>query len=186
MMRWGLIPHWNTDPKHAGFINARAETVPDKPAFRNAFRLRRCLVPADGFYEWKHQGKHKQPYLFRKAGGGLLAYAAVWDPWAGPHGTVDTVAVLTTPANEMVRPLHDRMPAIIPPEQFDAWLDPKQHRADRLLPLLTPYPVELMESWPVSDRVNSATIDEPGLTTAVTLAEKSRPTWTQPGLFDVA
>jgi putative SOS response-associated peptidase YedK len=184
-MRWGLIPHWNTDPRHTGFVNARAETAPEKPAFRDAFRLRRCLVPADGFYEWEHRGKRKQPYLFRKVGGGPLAYAAVWDPWAGPHGVVDTVAVLTTAANELVRPLHDRMPAILTPDHFDAWLDPRQRRADRLLPLLTPYPAEMLEAWPVSDRVNSATIDEPGLTAAVTLPERPRAAWTQPGLFDM-
>lgn len=187
VMRWGLIPHWNTDPKHPGFINARAETAPEKPAFRDPFRFRRCLVPADGFFEWKAVGKkHKQPYFFRRAGGGPLAYAAVWDAWIGPAGAANTVAVLTTPANELVRPLHDRMPAILSPEHVEPWLNPKERRAEKLLPLLVPFPVERMESWPVSDRVNSARIDEPGLTTAVKLPEKLRVTWEQPSLFDVA
>jgi putative SOS response-associated peptidase YedK len=185
-MRWGLIPHWNTDPKHPGFVNARAETAPDKPTFRDAFRLRRCLVPADGFYEWQRRGKVKQPYFFRRAGGGPLAYAAIWDAWNGPNGVVETVAVLTTPANDLVRPLHDRMPAILSPDGFAAWLDPRERRPERLRPLLAPYPAGGMECWPVSPRVNSAKVDEPGLTAAVLVIEKPRVAWTQPTLFDVA
>ncbi|HJZ57906.1 MAG TPA: SOS response-associated peptidase [Gemmataceae bacterium] len=182
MLRWGLIPHWNTDPRHSGFVNARAETAPEKPAFRDPFKWRRCLVPADGFYEWKTLGKkHKQPYFFRKAGGGPLVYAAIWDRWEGPDGTLETVAVLTTPANELVRPLHDRMPAIVAEGHFGLWLDPKEHRPEKLRPLLTPYPAERMESWPVSGRVNSAKVDEPGLTTP----QEPRVTWTQPTLFDL-
>ena len=186
MMRWGLIPYWNSDPKHAGFVNARAETAPEKPAFRDAFRLRRGIVPVDGFYEWRQRGKVKQPFLFRKAGGGLLALAAVWDRWVTPGGGIDTVAVLTTPANDLIRPLHDRMPAILPPDRFEAWLDPREQRPDRLLALLRPYPAELMESWAVSDRVNSASVDEPGLAEPVTLIDPPRATWGQPTLFDVA
>jgi len=185
-MRWGLIPHWNNDPKHAGFVNARAETAWEKPAFRDAFRLRRALVPADGFFEWRHRGKAKQPFLFRRAGGGPLAFAAVWDTWTSPGGPVDTVAVLTTTANELLKPLHDRMPAILPPDRFAAWLDPAERRPDHLLPLLIPYPAEWMESWPVGDRVNSAKVDEPGLTDPIQLTEKPPPAWNQPTLFDVA
>jgi putative SOS response-associated peptidase YedK len=182
-MRWGLIPHWNTDPKHPGFVNARAETAPSKPAFRDPFRWRRCLVPADGFYEWKAVGKkHKQPFFFRQAGGGVLAFAGLWDTWVGPDGPVESVAVLTTAANELVRPLHDRMPAVIPAGQFGLWLDPKEHRAENLLPLLVPYPADLMESWPVSEKVNSAAVEEPGLNAP----EAPKVTWTQPTLFDVA
>ena len=176
-MRWGLIPHWNTDPRHAGFVNARAETAAEKPAFRDAFRRRRCLVPADGFYEWKTQGKRKQPYFFRHRGGGAMAYAAIWDAWNG----LDTVAVLTTTANDLVRPLHDRMPAILDPERFAAWLDPNESRPETLLSLIGPYPVSKMESWPVSDRVNSARNEEPGLNDVAT----PRVTWEQPSLFEV-
>jgi putative SOS response-associated peptidase YedK len=183
-LKWGLVPHWADNPKADGFVNARAETVAQKPAFRDPFRRRRCLVPADGFFEWKHVGKKKQPYYFRKAGGGLLAYAAVWDTWNGPHGPVETVAVLTVPANELVEPLHDRMPAIVPEGRFAAWLDPKETRADKLLPLLVPYPVEQMECWPVGDRVNATNADEPALLLPVPEPKKSRRI--QPTLFDVA
>jgi putative SOS response-associated peptidase YedK len=183
-LRWGLIPHWNTNPKHAGFVNARAETAPDKPAFRDPFRWRRCLVPADGFFEWKTVGKKKRPYFFRPAGGGLFVYAGVWDRWNGPAGPIDTVAVLTVPANDLVKPLHDRMPAIVSEGQFLAWLDPKESRPAKLLPLLQTYPVERMESWPVSEQVNAVNADTPDLLTPV--AEPPKPTWTQPTLFDVA
>jgi putative SOS response-associated peptidase YedK len=183
-LRWGLIPHWADNPKTGGFVNARAETVTEKPAFRDPFHRRRCLVPADGFYEWKHVGKKKHPYFFRKAGGGLLAYAGVWDTWNGPDGPVETVAVLTVPANDLVKPLHDRMPAIITEDHFAEWLDPKESRAAKLLPLLVPYPVEKMESWAVSERVNTATEDEPALLLPV--PEPPKPKWVQPSLFDVA
>jgi putative SOS response-associated peptidase YedK len=182
-LRWGLVPHWSTDSKPAGFVNARAETAPEKPAFRDPFRHRRCLVPADGFFEWKTVGKKKKPYFIRPAGGGLFVYAGVWDRWNGPSGPVDTVAVLTVPANDLIKPLHDRMPAIVPQERFAAWLDPKESRPAKLLPLLTPYPTERMEMWPVSDRVNTVTTDDPDLLARV--AEAPKPTWTQPTLFDL-
>ena len=181
-LRWGLIPHWAQAPKPGGFVNARVETVTQKPAFRDAFRFRRCLIPADGFYEWKHVGKKKHPYFFRKAGGGAMAYAGLWDRWESPVGPVETVAVLTVPANDLVRPLQDRMPAILPEEHHAAWLDPAETRPAKLLPLLVPYPVERMECWPVSDRVNTATADDPGLTDPVPGPPK--PTWLQPALFD--
>lgn len=180
-LQWGLVPHWNTNPKHAGFVNARAETAPQKPAFRDPFRWRRCLVPADGFFEWKTVGKRtKRPYLFRPAGGGLFVYAGVWDRWNGR----DTFAVLTVPANDLVKPLHDRMPAIVGEGHFGAWLDPKEHRAAKLLPLLHTYPVERMERYAVSERANSATIDAPDLLLPV--EEPPKPTWTQPTLFDIS
>jgi putative SOS response-associated peptidase YedK len=183
-LKWGLIPHWADNPRADGFVNARVETASEKPAFRAAFRTRRCLVPTHGFYEWSHTGKKKLPYFFRKAGGGLLAYAAVWDSWNGPHGPVETVAVLTVPANELVRPLHDRMPAIVTEDRFAAWLDPRETRAEKLLPLLVPYPVEQMECWPVSDRVNAAAEDEPAL--LLPIPEPKKPKWIQPTQFDVA
>ena len=183
-LRWGLIPYWNTNPKHTGFVNARAETAPKKRAFRDPFRWRRCLVPADGFFEWETVGKKKRPYFFRKAGGGLLVYAGVWDRWNGPAGPVDTVVVLTVPANDLVKPMRDRMPAIVSEGRFAAWLNPKETRAEKLLPLLEPYPVERMEKWAVSDRVNSATVDDPELLVAV--PEPPKPKWKQLTLFDVA
>lgn len=183
-LQWGFIPHWARQPKPGGYINARAETVTEKPAFRGAFRHRRCLVPADGFFEWKHIGKKKQPYLFRKLGGGLLAYAGVWDTWNSPDGPIETVAVLTVPANALVEPLHDRMPAIISKDHFSAWLNPGETRAAKLMPLLLPFPAEQMERWPVSDRVNAATTDDPELLLPV--PEPTKPKWVQPNLFDVA
>jgi len=183
-LRWGLIPSWSKEPKPGGYVNARSETVTEKPAFRSAFRKRRCLIPADGFYEWKQIGKKKQPYFFRKLGGGVLAYAGVWDVWDGPDGPVESVAVLTVPANDLVEPLHDRMPAIISEGQFVAWLDPKESRAEKLMPLLLPYPVEKMERWPVSDRVNAATVEDPTL--LLPMPEPGKPKWVQPSLFDVA
>jgi putative SOS response-associated peptidase YedK len=183
-LRWGLVPHWNTERKPLGYVNARAETALEKPAFRDPVRHRRCLVPADGFFEWKTVGKKKKPYFVRPAGGGLFVYAGVWDRWNGPDGPLDTVAVLTVPANDLIKPLHERMPAILPEDRFDAWLDPKETRPSKVLPLLTPYPVERMEMWPVSERVNSVASDDPDLVVAV--AESPKPTWTQPTLFDLA
>jgi putative SOS response-associated peptidase YedK len=183
-LRWGLIPFWNRNPKHPGFVNARAETAPGKPAFRDPFRWRRCLIPADGFFEWKTTRRHKYPYFFRKAGGGPLVYAGVWDRWKGPDGLVETVAVLTVPANELVKPLHDRMPAIVSEGHFGAWLDPNESRPSKLLPLLQPYPAERLERWAVSARVNAGTADGPDLLAPV--PDPPAPAWTQPALFEVA
>jgi len=183
-LRWGLVPSWANSEKArtGGHINARVETITEKPAFRAAFRLRRCLVPTDGFYEWKQRGKKKQPYFFRKSGGGVLAYAGIWESWHGPAGVVETVALLTVAANDLVKPIHDRMPAILSEDSFDLWLDSKETCAERLLPLLTPYPVEQMERWPVSDRVNAASVDEPTL--VFPIPEPPAPLWSQPSLFD--
>src|SRR5262244_3466624 len=123
LVRWGLIPAWVKDPR--GFsllINARAESALDKPAFRNAMRRRRCLVPADGFYEWKQDGARRRP--FYAAAKSLVAFAGVWEPWIGPNGEeMETACIITTTANRTLRPLHDRMPAVIPPQAFDLWLD---------------------------------------------------------------
>lgn len=183
-LHWGLIPHWNTQPKPTGYANARAETVAEKPAFRDAFRYRRCLIPINGFFEWQRNGSMKQPYFFRSAGGGLLVCAGIWDRWAHPAGVVETVAILTVPANELIRPLHDRMPAILSEGHFGVWLDPRESRPEKLLPLLTPYPPERMESWPVSRRVNSVKASGLDLLTPITLPPPGEPS--QPRLFDVA
>ncbi len=183
-LRWGLVPHWTAPGGHkvAGYPNARAETALEKPAFRDPLRFRRCLVLVDGFFEWKTAGKKKRPYHFRKGGGGVLALAGVWDRWNSPTGPVETVSILTVPANELVKPLHDRMPAIVPEGLFGAWLDPKQTQASKVLPLLMPYPAERMEKWAVSARVNSVKADGPDLLTPV--EEPPSPTWTQTSLFD--
>jgi putative SOS response-associated peptidase YedK len=183
-LRWGLIPYWANNLQAGGFVNARAETVHEKPAFRDPFRRRRCLVPADGFYEWQHLGKKKQPYYFRKFGGGVLAYAGVWDCWNSPDGPIETVALLTVPANDRVKPFHDRMPAILTEDHFSLWLDPREQQPDRLLPLLLPFPADRMESWPVSTRMNAVGTEELGLNAPV--PEPLKPRSVQPNLFDVA
>jgi putative SOS response-associated peptidase YedK len=164
-LRWGLVPSWSKDPRAgARLINARAEGAADKPAFRAAFKRRRCLVPAAGFYEWKRLPKGKQPWWIRLRGGGPLAFAGLWEHWLDPQSdaTLHTFTILTTAANPLVAALHDRMPVILPPRDYTVWLDPDAARPD-LDALLVPYPPELMEAWPVSQRVNSPKNDDPSL-----------------------
>jgi putative SOS response-associated peptidase YedK len=157
-LRWGLIPPWARDPAGIGhsLINARAETVAEKPAFRSAFRSRRCLIPATGFYEWLATGaKHKQPYFTRMRDGRPFAFAGLWERWHGGEGEpVETCALLTTEANELVRPVHDRMPVILGPGDFAAWLDPRTP-ADQLHALLRQYPAEAMEAGAVGRYVSN-------------------------------
>ena len=125
LVRWGLLPSWVKDPKaFALLINARGETAGEKPAFRAALRRRRCLFPADGFYEWKKDGEHKRPHLIRPKSGGPIAFAGLWETWTGPNGEeMETAAIVTTAANRTLAPIHDRMPVIVPPDGFDLWLD---------------------------------------------------------------
>jgi len=167
-LRWGLIPHWNTDPAHEGYVNARSETVAQKPSFRDAFRSRRCLVPTNGFYGWKPGIKRKQPYYFRPTSG-VFVCAGIWDRWESPEGLVETVAVLTMPANDLVKPMDERMPVIVSEEHFAAWLDPNDRNPTQLLTLLKPYPAEQMECWPVSTRVNAPEEDDPELLTPISI-----------------
>jgi putative SOS response-associated peptidase YedK len=148
---WGMIPSWSRDPASAGRpINARAETAADKPTFRAAFRRRRCLVPADGFYEWKPLGgRRKQPFVFRLGNGEPFAFAGLWEVWEGPQGEVlETGCILTTEANDLVRPVHDRMPVILPVGAHAAWLGPNRGRPE-LERLLVPFPAEQMTAVPV-------------------------------------
>jgi putative SOS response-associated peptidase YedK len=142
LLRWGLIPSWAADPSIGNrLLNARSETVAQKAAFRAAFRQRRCLLPADGFFEWRKEGRLKQPYLFRLQGGGPFAFAGLWEQWKGPDGvTVESATVLTTGANELVRPLHERMPVILRPEDHDRWLAPGPRRPARLAGAADPLP----------------------------------------------
>jgi putative SOS response-associated peptidase YedK len=146
--RWGLVPSWSRDTKlAASMINARGETVADKPAFRTAFRKRRCLIPADAFYEWQAISgtKQKQPLLIQSKPPGLLAFAGLWETWRDPAATtheatmLETTTIITTSANALMAPVHDRMPVILPPEQWDVWLDPQTDPAI-LQPLLVPAP----------------------------------------------
>jgi putative SOS response-associated peptidase YedK len=159
ILRWGLIPSWSKDAK-ASFINARAETAADKPAFRTAFRRRRCLMPADGFYEWQQAGGRKQPWYFRLAGGQPFAFAGLWETSNGPDGVVQSCALLTTKANETVRPVHDRMPVVLAPADFGHWLEPTTSELAALLPLLRPY-AGPMRSYPVGAAVHSPRNDGP-------------------------
>lgn len=164
-MRWGLIPSWSTGPDNRySMINARAETVHEKPAYRTAFRLRRCLIPADGFYEWREERSGREPYFIRLRDGEPFAFAGLWESWQAPDGGhIDSCAIIVTEANELVRSIHDRMPVILPPETHAAWLDPERRDPAHLAPLLRPYPAEAMEAWRVSRRVNSPRNDGPDL-----------------------
>jgi putative SOS response-associated peptidase YedK len=155
-LRWGLIPSWAKDQRIAHqLLNARSETAASKPAFRTALRRRRCLLPADGFYEWLRKGKTKQPFCFRLEGDGPFTFAGLWESWEGPAGLLETCTILTTEANELVRPLHERMPVILPRERHAEWLDPSVQEPGRLAPLLRPYPADRMHSFPVSTYVSN-------------------------------
>ncbi len=144
---WGLIPFWAKDPSiGARLINARAETIAQKPSFKNAFAHRRCLIPADGFYEWKPEGKKKIPYEFFLKSQKPFALAGLYERWIGPDSKpVDTCTILTTEANDLVKPVHDRMPVIVPQEAHGVWLDAGRRDAAALKPLLGPYPADAMD-----------------------------------------
>jgi putative SOS response-associated peptidase YedK len=164
-LRWGLVPYWADDPKIGNrMINARSEGVADKPAYRFSFRKQRCLIPTDGFYEWKKEGKLKQPYHIRRKDRRPFAFAGLWARWKpkdGSGGLLDTYTILTTDSNELIRPLHDRMPVILDRESFDLWLDPAVDDRESLLKLLVPYDGSVMETVPVSRAVNSPANDSP-------------------------
>jgi putative SOS response-associated peptidase YedK len=164
LMRWGLIPWWAKDAK-AGFkmINARAESVAEKPAFREPLQSRRCLIPADGFYEWAKEGNAKSPYCFARADDAVFAFAGLWDRWKSPDGELlHSCSIITTTANALVRGIHDRMPVILERENYDLWLDPGFDKTEPLLDFLKPFRPESMRSWRVSTRVNSVLNDDAG------------------------
>ncbi len=165
VVRWGLVPPWAKDPAIGNrMINARAETAAEKPAFRAAFRRRRCLVPADGFYEWAKAGARKQPYFVRRRDGAPLAIAGLWERWEGPDGSVlETCTLLTTEANELLAPIHDRMPVLLPSEAFAAWLNSSGLPPADAAALLRPAPPEPMDAYPVSLKVNDPSRDAPEL-----------------------
>jgi putative SOS response-associated peptidase YedK len=143
-------------------INARSETVADKPAFRFAFRRRRCLVPADGFFEWQRLGKSKQPYFIQTADEQPFAMAGLWESWEGPdHSLVESCTILTTEPNELMQPIHDRMPVILPSESYAEWLDPQQTEPKGLQRLLVPFDTRQMKAHPVSTYVNRPTNEGP-------------------------
>ena len=156
-LRWGLVPGWAKDPAVGNrMINARSETVAGKPAFRAAMRRRRCLVAADGFYEWQRTGKRKQPYFIHMRDDRPFAFASLWESWEGPdHSYLESCTILTTEPNDLMRPIHDRMPVILAPDDYAQWLDTKLQDPEPLLPLLKPYPDDEMAAHPISTLVNS-------------------------------
>ena len=173
-VRWGLIPSFARDAKgSARLINARAETVASSPAFRTSFRSRRCIVPSDGFYEWRRAGGPKQPFYLHPPEGAVLAMAGVWAAWKDPATGlwVPSAAVITTDANRVVAAIHDRMPVLLPREAWDDWLDPTTDDTDFLLSLLVPAPDDVLEMYPVSARVNDVRNDDPGLIVPVDAVE---------------
>jgi putative SOS response-associated peptidase YedK len=176
LLRWGLVPFWAKDPAIGNrLINARVETVTEKPAYREPFQQRRCLVVVDGFYEGQRQGATKQPFHLRDAGGGLLTMAGLWDTWMSPDGElVASFAVITKPAENVIADIHDRMPAILAPVDRDEWLAPGRHDAKTLLALLAK-PSPALAATPVSTRVNKPDHDGADCLTPVAL---------QKGLFD--
>ena len=164
MLRWGLVPSWAKDPAIGSrMINARAETVAEKPSFRAAFRQRRCLVLADGFYEWqKRSGGVKQPYYIRLADDRPFAFAGLWERWRRPEGgDLETCTIITTEANDALRPIHERMPVILPAADRAAWLDPGTAPREALQAMLRPYPGDAMTAFPISRLVNNVRNDEP-------------------------
>lgn len=164
ILHWGLIPHWSKgpDPKYS-MINARADTLTSKPAYREPFKRRRCLIAADGFYEWAKTEHGKQPYYIHLRGRKPFAFAGLWDHWEHEGEVIESCTIITTDANARVATIHDRMPVVLPQKAYEAWLDPTQMNPFKLLPLLVPYPDTLTEAYPVSRAVNSPKTDTPDL-----------------------
>lgn len=162
-LRWGLIPPWADDPQIGSrMINARGETVAEKPSFRAAFKKRRCLIPADGFYEWRRTDDGKQPHYIRMKDGRPFAFAGLWETWGKNGEEIRSCAIITTEANELLSEVHHRMPVIVAPENYEAWLDPGVQEAGHLTPLLAPYYNDPIETYPVSRFVNSPANNAPG------------------------
>jgi putative SOS response-associated peptidase YedK len=171
-MRWGLIPHWAKDASGAaGTINARSETAAEKPAFRDPMRYRRCLIPADAFYEWKRNGASKQPFCF-EVNGGLFAFAGLWDGWKNPEGQwIKTCTILTTTPNAVTSAIHDRMPVILDPDSYDLWLDPGMQDVRAISELLKPYDAHSMRCYPVSTRLNHVENDDEDCSRRIEVAQ---------------
>ncbi len=173
LMKWGLIPHWAKDASGAASTsNARSETAATKPAFRDPLRLRRCLIPADGFYEWARKNGSKQPYCFEVNNGDLFAFAGLWDGWKNAEGQwVKTCSILTTTPNAVTSAVHDRMPVILHPDSYDLWLDPGMTNVAVVSELLKPYDANSTRCYPVSSRVNRVENDDEECSHAVEITE---------------
>jgi putative SOS response-associated peptidase YedK len=155
--KWGLVPSWAKDVSMgARLINARSETVQEKSSFREAFKQRRCIIPADGFYEWQRTEGKKQPFFFRMRDERPFGFAGLWERWEGEGGqAINSCTILTTEANEVLQPVHDRMPVILHPDEYEMWLDPDVRILDSIKEMLRPYPAEEMTGYPVSTSINS-------------------------------
>jgi putative SOS response-associated peptidase YedK len=173
LMRWGLIPYWAKDPSGAArMINARSETADTKPAYRNPLKLRRCLIPADGFYEWAKTANGKQPYCFEVNNGELFAFAGLWDGWKDSTGNwIRTCSILTTTPNAVTSAVHDRMPVILDPDSYDLWLDPGMQNAAAVSEMLKPYDARMMRCYPISPRINPVANDDAECSRPVKVAE---------------
>jgi len=170
-MRWGLIPSWAKDMTiGTRTLNARSETVTKTPAFRQSILTKRCLIPADGFYEWQKMGSVKQPYCFEVGEGGLFALAGLWDQWKSPEGQIiESCTILTTTPNSLVADMHNRMPVIVTPDKYDLWLDPDVNDFDAIRDILKPYDAAQMRRYPVSRKLNNSKIDDAESASPVTL-----------------
>jgi putative SOS response-associated peptidase YedK len=179
LLRWGLIPSWAKDPSGSTqMINARSETAATKPAFRDALTNRRCLIPADGFYEWQRRGEAKQPYCFEVNGGELFAFAGLWDRWRDPSGQwLKSCSILTTTPNAVASSVHDRMPVILDPDCYDLWLDPGMHDMPAISDMLKAYDDQMMRCYPISKRINHVANDDEACSAPVELIQP------QAGLF---
>ena len=173
LMRWGLVPSWAKDSSVAAMmINARSETASTKLAFRDALKSRRCLIPADAFYEWQKTGKAKQPYCFEVDEGELFAFAGIWDRWKDPSGNaLETCSILTTSPNAVTSPVHDRMPVILDPDSYDLWLDPGMKDVSAVSELLKPCDARLMRCYTISTRINYVANDDEECSAPVELAQ---------------
>lgn len=172
-MRWGLVPSWAKDMSgSASMINARSETAASKPAFRDPMKFRRCLVPADGFYEWKRTGQSKQPFCFEVNEGELFAFAGLWDGWKDPDGKwIKSCSILTTTPNAVTSQVHDRMPVILRKDDYELWLDPGMTNVEAIADLLKPFDARLMRAYPVSSRINQVRNDDEDCSKPVALAQ---------------
>jgi len=163
-LRWGLVPYWAKGPLTGNsFINAPVETIADNPAFRVPIRYRRCLIAADGYYEWEQDNRNKQPYYISLKSGAVFAFAGIWDRWERGNDVVEACAILVTEANELIRPIHEHMPVILSPSAYNLWMDPKETDPSKLTHLYQPYPAFLMQAWRVSKAVNDPKNNTPSL-----------------------
>ena len=164
-LKWGLVPSWSKEPKtEYSTINARAETVDEKPTFRNAFKSRRCLIASDGFIEWqKKSDGTKQPYFIGLTDQKPFAFAGIWERWEREGQILESCAIIVTQANELMKPIHDRMPVILSPDYYDAWMNPQETRSSNLKSLLLPYPSDRMKAYPISIVINSPLNDNSDL-----------------------